>query len=77
MPVWTLLALIPAKLKNPVHDIVLATQDIVEKLMSDALLAFAPGLLDAVQIEVPPAFLKDLPTCSRGEKLWAIYKLSP
>lgn len=54
--VWSFLTLTPAKLKNPIHVIILTTQDVVEKLMSDSLLAFAPGLLDVPQANVPPLF---------------------
>ena len=53
--VWTFLTLTPAKLKNPVISLVLTTQDVVEKLMSDSLLEFAPGLLDVLQASVPPS----------------------
>ena len=45
--------------------------------MSDSPLAFAQGLLDAIQSKVPPsiAIFKGLPTCSRGKKLCGIYVL--
>lgn len=71
--VWTFLTLTPAKLKNPIHAIILTTQDVVEKLMSDSLLAFAPGLLYVLQANVPPsiAYFKSLPTYCK--KLWAVY----
>jgi hypothetical protein len=41
--------------------------------MSDSLLAFAPGLLDVLQANVPPsiAYFKSLPTYCK--KLWAVY----
>jgi hypothetical protein len=71
--VWTFLTLTPAKLKNPVHAIILTTQDVVEKLMSDSLLAFAPGLWDIVLANAPPsiAYFKSLPTYC--VMLWAVY----
>jgi hypothetical protein len=80
--VWTFLTLTPAKLKNPVCAILLTTQDVVAKLMSDSLLAFAPGLLDILQASVPPSidFFKSLPTFfekRRGiyAKRWAVYAI--
>jgi hypothetical protein len=71
--VWTLLTLTPAKLKNPVHAMILTTQEVVENLMSDSLLAFAPGLLDVLQAAAPPSidFFKSLPT--EDKKRFGIY----
>ena len=71
--VWTLLTLTPAKLKNPVHAMILTTQEVVENLMSDSLLAFAPGLLDVLQAAAPPSidFFKSLPT--EDKKRWGVY----
>ena len=81
--VWTLLSLTPAGLKNPVLAIVLTSQDAVEKLMLDSLLAFAPGLLTVLQANVPPsiAYFKSLPTISEKKsrciyaKRWAVYAI--
>ena len=74
---WSVLSLIPAKLKNPIFDMILTTQEVLEQLMLDSQLAFAPGLLDAIQSEEPPpiSFFKGLPTCSTDEKLWGVYLL--
>jgi hypothetical protein len=71
--VWTLLTLTPAILKNPVHAMILTTQDVVEKIMSDSLLEFAPGLLDVVQAATPPSlvYFKSLPT--EDKKRWGVY----
>jgi uncharacterized protein with PQ loop repeat len=71
--VWTFLTLTPAALKNPVHAMILTSQDVVEKIMS--VVVFAPGLLDVVQAKSPPsiAFFKGLPTHSGT--LWAVYAI--
>jgi hypothetical protein len=78
--VWTILTLTPAKLKNPVQAIILTSQDVVAKLMSDSELEFALGLWDVVQASAPPSinFFKSLPSFfkrSRGiyVKRWAVY----
>lgn len=72
---WTFLTLTPASLKNPIHAIVLPTQDVVEELMSDSLLAFPPGLLDVLQAATPPsvAYFKSLP--ADVTKRFAVYLL--
>jgi hypothetical protein len=78
--VWTILTLTPAKLKNPVQAIILTSQDVVAKLMSNSELEFALGLWDVVQASAPPSinFFKSLPSFfkrSRGiyVKRWAVY----
>ena len=65
--------LIPAKLKNSVHAIILTTLDVAEKLMLDSLLAFASGLLNVLQVNVPPsiAHFKSLPTYCKEP--WTVY----
>ncbi|KAM3086920.1 hypothetical protein ACMFMG_012166 [Clarireedia jacksonii] len=72
---WTFLSLIPALSKNNVHDAILTSQDVAEKLMKDSLLDFAPGLFDALQAKSPPtiAFFKGLP--SKCKRLWGVYVL--
>lgn len=72
--VWNLLTLTPVSLKNPVHAMVLATRDLLEQLLSDSLLVFAPGLLDVLQPPTPPsvAYFKGLPT---DANCWGVYLL--
>jgi len=72
--VWNLLTLTPAKLQNPIFPMVL-TQDVLEQLLSDSVLVFAPCLLDVFQAATPPsvAYLKSLPTDII--KRWAVYLL--
>lgn len=71
--VWTLLTLTPVTKSNHACDIILLSQDVISKIMSDSLLSFAPGLLDVVQAATPPsiAFFKTLPT--QFKKLWGVY----
>lgn len=72
---WCCLTLTPAKLKNPVFAMVLATEDVLQQLLSDSLLVFAPGLLDVLQSTTPPtvSYFKSLPICL--SKFWAVYLL--
>lgn len=74
---WTLLSLTPVELKNPVHDMIFATQDIMESLMSGSNLEFATGLLNAIESKVAPslAFFKGLSTCTKEERLWGVYAI--
>jgi hypothetical protein len=62
--VWNCLILMPAALKNPVFAMLLATEDVLQLLLSDSLLVFAPGLLDVVQATTPPSisYFKSQPT---------------
>lgn len=51
-------------MKNPVYAMVISTQEVLEKLLIESLISFAPGLLEAVQSATPPllSFFKNLPT---------------
>lgn len=73
--VWSCLSLTPAALKNPIYAIVIATQDILQQLLSDSLLEFAPDLLDVLQASTPPSvsYFKRLPT--DFDKHWGVYLL--
>ena len=73
--VWTLLTLTAAKMQNPAFATVLSAQDVVERLLSEVRITFAPGLMDAVRAATPPtiAYFKSLPY--RYEKIWAVYLL--
>lgn len=53
----------------------LSTLDVLEQLLSDSLLLFAPVLLEVVRASTPPSlsYFKNLPTDVR--KCWAIYLL--
>jgi hypothetical protein len=72
---WSCLTLTPANLKNPVFAMIFSTEDVLEQLMSDSLLVFAPGLLDVLQATTPPSvpYFKSLPADIK--KHWAIYLL--
>lgn len=71
--VWTCLTLTPAALKNSVFLILMGTEAVLEKLLSDSLLTFAPGLFDVFNSAVPPtiAYFKSLPT--DVGRCWGIY----
>jgi hypothetical protein len=73
--IWTCLNHTDSKYKNPVFALVIGTEIILQKLISDGGLMFAPGHLDAVQTSKPPplSYLKSLPTFSG--KCWAVYLL--
>jgi hypothetical protein len=68
---WNLLTLTAASIKNPVHDMLFPTQDIIGTLLST--IVFANDLMDALQSKQPPtlAFFKTLPTDTKG--LWGVY----
>jgi len=72
---WTCLCLTPNALKNPALALVLPTQQILDKLLTDSLLVFAPGLLDVLQSPTPPtiAYFKTLPL--HTVSIWAVYLL--
>ena len=72
---WSCLSLTAAKLKNPAYAMVLATQVMLEELLSDSLVVFAPSLLDILQAKSPPTLsqLKALPT--NAENRWGVYLL--
>jgi hypothetical protein len=71
---WGLLTLVASALKNPVHDLLFPTQDVMENLLSD--MTFAPGLLDALLSKLPPTidFFKSLPT--HPEDSWGVYLIA-
>jgi hypothetical protein len=73
--IWSCLTLTPTKLKNPAFAMALSTLDVLEQLLSDSLLIFAPVLLDVVQASTPPSmsYFKNLPTDVRT--FWAVYLL--
>ncbi|RDL36686.1 Clathrin heavy chain [Venustampulla echinocandica] len=73
--VWSLLTLTPARRQNPIFNMILSTRDVVEQILADSLLVFAPGLLDVVRSPTPPsvAYFKSLPT--DVTKHWAVYLL--
>jgi hypothetical protein len=68
---WGLLTLVPKMLKNPIHDLVYRTQDIMEDILSKV--TFAASLIDVLLSSSPPTidFFKSLPTHCKG--LWAAY----
>lgn len=72
---WTLLTLTSSKIKNPVHDLIFTTQQIMGGLL--AVVSFAPGLLDALQSKSPPtiAFFKSLPKDQVGLYVFGVYLL--
>lgn len=72
---WLLLVFTPAAIKNPAFGITISSEAVLEQILSNTPLVFAPGLLDAVQSAVPPtiAYFKSLPTASGN--CWAIYIL--
>lgn len=73
--VWTCLSMTPTKLQNPFFAMVVTAQDVLEKMMTDSLVTFAPGLIDVLLSDDPPtiAFFKTLPTYATGR--WADYLL--
>jgi hypothetical protein len=72
---WSLLTLTPTSIKNPIYATILATQDIMENLMVECDLEFAPGLLDVLKATTPLsiAYFKSLPT--EFSKRWGVYLL--
>lgn len=68
---WGLLTLTDAALKNPVHDMLFPTEDVMENLLSTV--TFAPGLIESLDSATPPTitFFKSLPTTPNG--LWGVY----
>lgn len=68
---WSLLTLVPKMLKNPVHDMLYPTQDVLEDMLSKV--TFAAGLIDVLLSSSPPTidFFKSLPTHSKN--LWGVY----
>jgi hypothetical protein len=68
---WGLLILTDAALKNPVHDMLFPSEDVLDKLLST--IAFAPGLIEVLESATPPtiAFFERLPTNLNG--LWGVY----
>lgn len=72
---WTCISETRPKLKNPVFDMVLTSSATIAQLMASSLIVFAPGLLDVLHSETPPAvaYFINLPT--DVVKLWAVYVL--
>lgn len=68
---WGLLTLCHKDLKNPVHDMLFPTVEVMEKHLSS--ISFAAGLLEVLLSPLPPMidWIKSLPTQSRG--LWGVY----
>jgi hypothetical protein len=68
---WGLLTLCHKGLKNPVHDMLFPTVEVMEKHLSS--ISFAAGLLAVLQSDLPPTidFFKSLPADVIG--LWGIY----
>lgn len=76
--VWMCLTLTPRNMKNPVYALVFASKDMLQLLLSNCLLEFAPGLLEVFQAASPPSitYLKSLPDCKQLLKqIWAVYLL--
>ena len=71
---WGLLTLTVSALKNPVHDMLFPTEDVMKNLLSN--ITFAPGLLDALLSKLPPAidFFKSLPTHAKDS--WGVYLIT-
>ena len=68
---WGLLTLCHQPLKNPVHDVLFPTVEVMEKLLSS--ICFPIGLLEVLLSPLPPTinWIKSLPTQSRD--LWGVY----
>jgi hypothetical protein len=71
---WGLLTLCHEDLKNPVHDMLFPTVEVMEKHLSS--ISFAAGLLEVLLSPLPPMidWIKSLPTQNRG--LWDVYHCS-
>jgi hypothetical protein len=68
---WGLLTLCHKPLKNPVHDMLFPTVEVMEKRLSS--ISFPIGLLEVLLSPLPPTinWMKSLPTQSRD--LWGVY----
>jgi hypothetical protein len=66
----------PDRHKHAIYQKVLPTEDMLQGLMNDALLDFAPGLYDVLTGDAPPSieFLKNLPQDATSD-MWAAYAL--
>lgn len=53
--IWKCLSLTPTALKNSLFAMIFATEDVLEQLLSDSLLAFPPGLFHVFQATAPPS----------------------
>ncbi|KAJ4374108.1 Dolichyl-phosphate-mannose--protein mannosyltransferase 1 [Neocucurbitaria cava] len=72
---WSNINLTPKCTKNAAYDLVLASQELLEELMNESGVVFAPSLLDAVQSAMHPA-LSDFKSLSvLPGKWWAVYLL--
>jgi hypothetical protein len=73
--VWSCLEDTPSLETNAVHDFVMQDKETLESIASEANITFAPGLLDVLQSDEPPAirFFENLPTPSHAK--WGIYCL--
>lgn len=70
---WCCLSFTPSKLKSPVFAMVIGTQAILQQLLSDSKLVFAPSLLAILQATTPPS-ISDLMTLPiYVSKCWGVY----
>jgi hypothetical protein len=72
---WNCLSQTPNNLKNPALAIALPTSEVIEDLLQNSGLVFAPGLLEVCQSETGPAisYFKQL-EC-KSKQVWAVYVL--
>ena len=68
---WSLLTACHKPLKNPVHDMLFPTIEVMEEMLSK--ITFAADLIQTLLSPIPPSvdWIKGLPTQSNG--LWGIY----
>lgn len=71
---WGLLTLTVSAFKNPLHDLLFPTEDVMKNLLSN--ITFAPDLLHALLSKLPPTidFFKSLPT--HAEDSWGVYLIT-
>ncbi|PSK57909.1 Pyruvate carboxylase [Elsinoe australis] len=64
-------------LKNPSHALVMPTKEDLLRLAVDAKLEVAPGVMEALQSDIPPqiVFFEALPGIPDSRKYWAVYIL--
>lgn len=72
---WTCITTGYQRSHHPIFKTVLSSKLIIESLVVSASVVFAPGLLEVMQLSVPPtiAYFKTLPT--KAKKGWAVYLL--
>jgi hypothetical protein len=72
---WDCVTITTAKVKNAAYDIVLTSFELLEELLNEAGIQFAPALYDILCSEIAPTItqLKSLP--SNFKRRWAVYLL--